>query len=259
MVEHDSNLKDEAPPPDRFRVPRLARQKNPRFRDWRQSSHGTMDGNDVFEGLLMNVQRRPGLLCLLDQLFRTGTAAGLSDEQLLERFATRHDEAAEAAFAALMERHGPMVLSVCRRTLTDPHDALDAFQATFLVLIRKAGSVRKRGSLASWLFGVAMRVSARTRGAATRRREVECGAERRDVVASERPNRSPIGVGVRLKMAFELHASLFLSDDFPPAAITRETSKCATHSTRAAWKPVWLASQRVDASRAVIQRSPWQG
>ena len=124
----------------------------------------------------MNVQRRPGLLCLIDQLFRTGTAAGLSDEQLLERFATRHDEAAEAAFATLMERHGPMVLSVCRRVLTDPHDALDAFQATFLVLIHKAGSVRKRRSLASWLFGVAWRVSARTRGAATRRREVERSA-----------------------------------------------------------------------------------
>ena len=144
-----------------------------------------MEGNNVFGGLLMNVQRRPGLLCLIDQLFRTGTAAGLSDEQLLERFATRHDEAAEAAFAALMERHGPMVLSVCRRTLTDPHDALDAFQATFLVLIRKAGSVRKRGSLASWLFGVARRVSARARRAATRRREVERSAERRNVVASE--------------------------------------------------------------------------
>ncbi len=134
----------------------------------------------------MNVQRRPGLLFLIDQLFRTGTASGLSDEQLLERFATRHDEAAEAAFAALMERHGPMVLSVCRRTLSDPHDALDAFQATFLVLIRKAGSVRKRRSLASWLFGVAMRVSAGARRTATRRRELERSAERRSVVASEK-------------------------------------------------------------------------
>jgi RNA polymerase sigma factor (sigma-70 family) len=144
-----------------------------------------MEGNNVFGGLKMNAPSPPGLLCLIDRLFRTGTAAGLSDDQLLERFATRHDEAAEAAFGALMERHGPMVLSVCRRTLTDPNDALDAFQATFLILIREADSVRKRRSLASWLFGVARRVSAHTRGAEARRRQIERRAERRNVVAFE--------------------------------------------------------------------------
>ncbi len=76
----------------------------------------------------------------------------LSDQQLLERFL--HDRS-EASFAALVARHGPMVLSVCRRVLQHTQDAEDAFQATFLVLTRKAGSIRKQASLGSWLHGVA--------------------------------------------------------------------------------------------------------
>src|SRR4051812_8884536 len=122
------------------------------------------------------------VLGTVDRLFRFGTASGLSDGQLLDRFASRHDEAAEAAFAALVERHGPMVLTVCRRALNDPHDAEDAFQATFLILMRKAGSAPSRESLAAWLYGVARRVSAHARAAAARRRVVEraaalrCGA-----------------------------------------------------------------------------------
>ena len=75
-------------------------------------------------------------------LFEAGAVGGLTDRQLLERFRARDGEAAELAFAALVERHGPMILRVCRRTLRDEHDAQDAFQATFLVLVRKAGSLR---------------------------------------------------------------------------------------------------------------------
>jgi RNA polymerase sigma factor (sigma-70 family) len=93
-----------------------------------------------------------------------------ADGQLLQRFATRHDE---AAFAGLMHRHGPMVLGVCRRVLSDTHDADDAFQATFLVLVRKAGSLGKPELLGSWLYGVAYRTAVRVRvqAAARRRRE----------------------------------------------------------------------------------------
>ena len=83
---------------------------------------------------------RPGaILEPMRTLFGTGTAAGLTDTQLLERFTSRRDNDAEAAFAALVARHGPMVRGVCRSLLADPHDAEDVFQATFLVLARKAG------------------------------------------------------------------------------------------------------------------------
>ena len=91
----------------------------------------------------------------LGALFDIGVVGDLSDGQLLERFTTGHREAAELAFHSLVERHGPMVLRVCRRLLDDPNDAEDAFQATFLVLLRRAGAIRDRGSVAAWLHGVA--------------------------------------------------------------------------------------------------------
>ncbi len=106
----------------------------------------------------------------LRMLFDGGTVVGLSDGQLLNRFAARRDE---AAFSALVERHGPMVRRVCGEVLGNHHDAEDAFQATFLVLARQVGAIRRRDSLASWLYGVALRVSACARSAAARRRRHE--------------------------------------------------------------------------------------
>jgi RNA polymerase sigma factor (sigma-70 family) len=88
------------------------------------------------------------------------------DAILLDRFVEQWDQ---SAFRDLVGRHGPMVLGVCRRILRDPHTAEDAFQATFLLLARKAGSVRKRGSVGPWLYGVAQRVALEARGAAARR------------------------------------------------------------------------------------------
>ncbi|MFO0959006.1 MAG: sigma-70 family RNA polymerase sigma factor [Isosphaeraceae bacterium] len=87
------------------------------------------------------------------RLFDGGTVAGLSERQLLDRFLARNDA---AAFEAIVARHGPMVLGVCRRLLDDPNDADDAFQATFLVLVRKARELRQRDLLANWLYGVAL-------------------------------------------------------------------------------------------------------
>ncbi len=87
-------------------------------------------------------------------LFRLGSAAGLSDSQLLGRFISEQDE---AAFAALVGRHGPMVLAVCRQLVKDSHDAEDAFQATFLVLARRADSLRDPELLGHWLYRVAKR------------------------------------------------------------------------------------------------------
>jgi RNA polymerase sigma factor (sigma-70 family) len=106
-------------------------------------------------------------------LFTEGVIGDVADEQLLERFATAPREAGEVAFEALVERHGPMVLRICRTILRDEHDAEDAFQATFLVLARQAASIRSRASVASWLHGVARRVASSARSAASRRREHE--------------------------------------------------------------------------------------
>jgi RNA polymerase sigma factor (sigma-70 family) len=93
-----------------------------------------------------------------------------TDRELLDDFAARRDE---AAFSALVARHGPMVLRVCRRVLGHEQDAEDAFQATFLVLARGLGSIRKRESLANWLHGVAFRIAMKSRRSAARRRNQE--------------------------------------------------------------------------------------
>jgi RNA polymerase sigma-70 factor (ECF subfamily) len=93
----------------------------------------------------------------------------MSDAQLLDRFISRRDEAAEAAFEELVIRHGPMVLRVCRGVLHDAHDAEDAFQAVFLVLANRARSIHASGSVASWLFGVAQRVANRGKRSTWRR------------------------------------------------------------------------------------------
>ncbi|HLJ96096.1 MAG TPA: RNA polymerase sigma factor [Gemmataceae bacterium] len=96
----------------------------------------------------------------------TAETADLEDGPLLQRF-LEHGE--EAAFEALLRRHGPMVLGVCRRLLRDPHDIEDAFQATFLVLLRKAAGLGKRELVANWLYGVAHRTALKARALAARR------------------------------------------------------------------------------------------
>src|SRR3954451_2510114 len=106
-----------------------------------------------------------GVVHQLERLFGHGTVTGLTEGQLLDRFTCRRDE---AAFEALMERHGPMVLGVCRQFLRDPNDVDDAFQATFLVLVRKAGSLRQQELLGNWLYGVACRVALRARSLRSR-------------------------------------------------------------------------------------------
>src|SRR5213595_2961229 len=95
---------------------------------------------------------------------------GLTDGQLLGRFL---DGGEEAAFAALVRRHGPMVLNVCRRVLRHQQDAEDAFQATFLVLARSAAAVCNRQALAAWLHRTAYRMALGVRRAALRRRHHE--------------------------------------------------------------------------------------
>jgi RNA polymerase sigma factor (sigma-70 family) len=108
-------------------------------------------------------------------LFQAENLSGMSDRQLLEQFLSGRDDVSELAFTALVQRHGRMVLGVCRRVLNDPDEAEDAFQATFLVLIRKARSIRVEGSVGRWLYGVATRVAVRGKARCLRREAREAG------------------------------------------------------------------------------------
>jgi RNA polymerase sigma factor (sigma-70 family) len=110
------------------------------------------------------------LLYQLQSVLGAGKGSKLLDGELLEQFTSERDQ---TAFATLVRRHGPMVLSVCRRMLHNAADADDAFQATFLILARKAASIGKRQALAAWLHQVAYRVALRTRAAAAQRRKHE--------------------------------------------------------------------------------------
>jgi RND family efflux transporter MFP subunit len=112
------------------------------------------------------------LLRFIRRVASPGGLGGTTDKQLLERFTQQRDE---NAFAALVQRHGPMVLGVCGRLLRDPNDAEDAFQATFLVLVRKAASLSRPHLLANWLHGVARRTALEAKVRSARRHARERG------------------------------------------------------------------------------------
>jgi RNA polymerase sigma factor (sigma-70 family) len=109
----------------------------------------------------------------IETLFRLGVTGSMNDAQLIELFLSGRDGRAEDAFAAIVERHGPMVWRVCRRILIDPNDAEDGFQVTFLVLARKARSIGRRELLPGWLHGVALRSARELKKKAARRRSAE--------------------------------------------------------------------------------------
>jgi RNA polymerase sigma factor (sigma-70 family) len=136
----------------------------------------------------MTSASREPVLRELDRLFRHGTLCGLGNEELLERFLELRDG---SAFEALVSLHGPMVLGICRRMLHDPRDVEDAFQATFLVLVRKAPTIRERGLISNWLYGVAYRVANRARAHAIQHRAREIGVERIEAQAAEIPAEIP--------------------------------------------------------------------
>jgi RNA polymerase sigma factor (sigma-70 family) len=110
----------------------------------------------------------------IEALFAGGSAAGLSDRQLIERFVAGRDSlAAQDAFAAIVARHGPMVLGICQQLLGDRQHAEDAFQAAFLVLARRARDVRDPDLLGNWLYGVALRTARKARARTLRIRRSE--------------------------------------------------------------------------------------
>jgi RNA polymerase sigma factor (sigma-70 family) len=127
-----------------------------------------------------------GILRDIHTLYTCGTMGGWTDSELLERFLARGDSDAEDAFATLVARHGPMVLGVCRRMLRASHDAEDAFQATFLVLARRAGTIVRRDRVASWLYGVAVRTAQ-----VARRRELRSRTAERRLTDATRVESGP--------------------------------------------------------------------
>ena len=141
-----------------------------------------------------------GLSRSLGTLFDLGVVGDLPDQQLLERF-TASDDRDELLFDALIERHGPMVLRVCCRLLDDTNDAEDAFQATFLVLLRQARSIRHKGSLAAWLHGVALRVASRARADSARRRRIERQVIRQTAERNGEPDRQDLRAMIDLELA----------------------------------------------------------
>ena len=128
----------------------------------------------------MDLDKNAAVVKELRTLFNVGVAGDLTDGQLLERFATDRGEAAELAFTVLVERHGPMVLRVCRSVLAGEYEADDVFQSTFLVLVKKSRGLWVRDSLGPWLHQVAFRTASRARlSAACRRRHEERAATAR--------------------------------------------------------------------------------
>src|SRR5262249_14258214 len=119
---------------------------------------------------------KAALNSVIRRLVSAQARSGPPDRHLLECFLAHKDE---AAFAALVERHGAMVLAVARNVLHHLQDAEDVFQATFLVLARKGGSVGKQGSAGGWLYGVAYRLALKARAAAAARRRLESRAPAR--------------------------------------------------------------------------------
>src|SRR5712691_6631161 len=123
------------------------------------------------------------ILQLIRRTVEDQRANHATDQELLCRFRSERDE---AAFHTLLCRHGSMVLDVCRNVLGNEADAEDAFQATFLLLARKAGAIRRQASVGSWLHGVAYRVALKARKAVIRRqqREKQAAAERSEATGA---------------------------------------------------------------------------
>jgi len=120
----------------------------------------------------------PSVVRQIGSLFDGGSVVGFTDRQLIERYNDRRDATGEAAFAALVTRHGPTIMHVCRQLLDD-HHAEDAFQAVFLVLACKARSIRDPDKLGNWLYGVALRTAKKAQGRLARRYKNEVGSAMR--------------------------------------------------------------------------------
>jgi RNA polymerase sigma factor (sigma-70 family) len=174
-----------------------------------------------------------------------GLGGETDDAGLLERFLSQHDE---AAFEILLKRHGPMVLGVCRRLLRDPHAADDAFQAVFLVLLRKARTLRKRELLANWLYGVAYRTALRARRVGARLHAREKAMS--EIPAADSDDAS-IWRDLRPVLDDELHR---LPDKYRrPVVLCYLEGKTFTEAARDLGWPAGTVSGRLARARKILQ------
>ena len=186
----------------------------------------------------------------LDVLRASRSLRMLSDSQLLSRYVNARDQRSEAnaAFCELVHRHGPMVLGICRQILRQPHDADDAFQATFLVLVRKASSIEVRDSLAPWLCSVAYRIAQRARDVAARYHPI-------DVVEMEEPSTSELQEAFQFDVRPLLHEELDrLPDKFRDAIVLCHLEgKSHEEAARLLRWPIGTVSSRLSRGRRLLR------
>src|SRR5579885_2466131 len=186
---------------------------------------------------------------LLQHLCRTMLVQGRSDRtdgQLLEDYIRRRDE---AAFADLVWRHGPMVWGVCRRVLCNYHDAEDAFQATFLVLVRKATSILPREMVANWLYGVAHQTALKARATAARR-----GARERQVTAMPEPARQQQDLWDQLQSVLDQELSRLPDKYRAVIALCDLEGKTRKEAARQLNVPEGTVASRHATARAMLAR-----
>jgi RNA polymerase sigma factor (sigma-70 family) len=177
-------------------------------------------------------------------LLRDG--AGLTDAELLEAFVSRRDG---ASFEALVRRHGPMVLGVCGRVLRDPHDAEDAFQATFLVLVRRAATVVPRERVGNWLYGVAYRTALEARRLAARRR-----ARERQVEDMPQPTAEPDAGWHELRPLLDRELSRLPDKYREPVVLCHLEGRTRQEAARHLGLPVGTVSGRLTTARRLLAK-----